>query len=166
MTDIYTLESSAGVIVAMGGQTPNNIALGLHHQRVKILGTSPEMIDMAENRYKFSRLLDSLEVDQPSWKELNSYEESEKFCDQVGYPVLVRPSYVLSGAAMNVVHSREDLSNYLNQAASVSPGELFFKKKTKNKNKDNVGERKMGVVRFGCRPPGCHLQIHHGSQGD
>ena len=83
VADIYALESSAGVIVAMGGQTPNNIALGLHHQRLKILGTSPEMIDMAENRYKFSRLLDSLGVDQPSWKELNSYEESEKFCDQV-----------------------------------------------------------------------------------
>jgi len=83
VADIYALESSAGVIVAMGGQTPNNIALGLHHQRVKILGTSPDMIDMAENRYKFSRLLDSLGVDQPSWKELNSYEESEKFCDQV-----------------------------------------------------------------------------------
>jgi carbamoyl-phosphate synthase/aspartate carbamoyltransferase len=106
----------------MGGQTPNNIALGLHHQRVKILGTSPEMIDTAENRYKFSRMLDSLEVDQPSWKELTSFEDSEKFCNQVGYPVLVRPSYVLSGAAMNVVHSHDDLSSYLNQAASVSPG--------------------------------------------
>jgi carbamoyl-phosphate synthase/aspartate carbamoyltransferase len=123
--DIYTLESSSGVMVSMGGQTPNNIALSLHHQRVKILGTSPEMIDTAENRYKFSRMLDSLEVDQPSWKELASYEDSEKFCDQVGYPVLVRPSYVLSGAAMNVVHSKEDLSSYLHQAASVSPGTGF-----------------------------------------
>jgi len=120
--DIYTLESSAGVIVAMGGQTPNNIALGLHHQRVKILGTSPEMIDNAENRYKFSRMLDAIGVDQPSWKELASYDDSEKFCEQVGYPVLVRPSYVLSGAAMNVVHSKDDLSAYLNQATSVSPG--------------------------------------------
>lgn len=83
VNDIYTLESSSGVIVAMGGQTPNNIALGLHHQRLKILGTSPEMIDTAENRYKFSRLLDTLGVDQPSWKELASIEEAEKFCDQV-----------------------------------------------------------------------------------
>lgn len=124
--DIYTLESSSGVIVSMGGQTPNNIALGLHHERVKILGTSPEMIDNAENRYKFSRMLDTIGVDQPSWKELASYEDSEKFCDQVGYPVLVRPSYVLSGAAMNVVHSKDDLSAYLKQATNVSPGNHSF----------------------------------------
>jgi carbamoyl-phosphate synthase/aspartate carbamoyltransferase len=104
----------------MGGQTPNNIALALHRQNVKIYGTSPEMIDTAENRYKFSRLLDKIGIDQPTWKELTSFDEASKFCDTVGYPVLVRPSYVLSGAAMNVVSTVDDLSNYLTQAAAVS----------------------------------------------
>ncbi|KAF8881623.1 carbamoyl-phosphate synthase [Infundibulicybe gibba] len=97
--DIYDTERSRGVILAMGGQTPNNIALPLYRQNVKIYGTSPEMIDTAENRYKFSRLC---------------------FCEKVGYPVLVRPSYVLSGAAMNVVSTSDDLSNYLTQATAVS----------------------------------------------
>lgn len=118
--DIYHLESSSGVIIAMGGQTPNNIALPLHRLNVKILGTSPEMIDGAENRYKFSRMLDRIGVDQPAWKELTSIEEATKFCDKVTYPVLVRPSYVLSGAAMNTVYSKDDLANYLNQAVDVS----------------------------------------------
>lgn len=118
--DIYHLESSSGVIIAMGGQTPNNIALPLHRLNVKILGTSPEMIDGAENRYKFSRMLDRIGVDQPAWKELTSIEEATEFCDKVTYPVLVRPSYVLSGAAMNTVYSKDDLANYLNQAADVS----------------------------------------------
>jgi len=118
--DIYQLESSSGVIISMGGQTPNNIALPLHRLNVKVLGTSPEMIDMAENRYKFSRMLDRIYVDQPAWKELTSVEEATKFCDDVSYPVLVRPSYVLSGAAMNTVYSADDLENYLAQAAEVS----------------------------------------------
>ncbi|KAL1971941.1 hypothetical protein VTN31DRAFT_2029 [Thermomyces dupontii] len=118
--DIYQLESSTGVIMSMGGQTPNNIALPLHRLNVKILGTSPEMIDTAENRYKFSRMLDRIGVDQPAWKELTSIEEAKAFCKQVKYPVLVRPSYVLSGAAMNTVYSEDDLANYLNQAAAVS----------------------------------------------
>lgn len=118
--DIYTLESSSGVIISMGGQTPNNIALPLHRMNVKILGTSPEMIDTAENRYKFSRMLDRIAVDQPAWKELTSIEEATEFCDRVSYPVLVRPSYVLSGAAMNTVYSKHDLANYLNQAVDVS----------------------------------------------
>ncbi|KAF7305517.1 Bifunctional pyrimidine biosynthesis protein [Mycena chlorophos] len=118
--DIYDAERSRGVILSMGGQTPNNIALPLYRQNVKIYGTSPEMIDTAENRYKFSRLLDEIGVDQPLWKELTSYEEAEAFCDKVGYPVLVRPSYVLSGAAMNVVSTVDDLSNYLTQATDVS----------------------------------------------
>ncbi|KAI0051295.1 carbamoyl-phosphate synth [Auriscalpium vulgare] len=118
--DIYDTERSRGVILSMGGQTPNNIALPLHRQNVKIYGTSPEMIDTAENRYKFSRLLDEIGVDQPLWKELTSFEEAETFCETVGYPVLVRPSYVLSGAAMNVVSTGDDLSNYLKQAADVS----------------------------------------------
>jgi carbamoyl-phosphate synthase/aspartate carbamoyltransferase len=118
--DIYDAERSRGVILAMGGQTPNNIALPLYRQNVKIYGTSPEMIDTAENRYKFSRLLDEIGVDQPLWKELTSFEEAETFCEKVGYPVLVRPSYVLSGAAMNVVSTGDDLSNYLTQATAVS----------------------------------------------
>lgn len=118
--DIYQLESSSGVIISMGGQTPNNIALPLHRLNVEILGTSPEMIDTAENRYKFSRMLDRIGVDQPAWKELTSMEEATEFCKKVGYPVLVRPSYVLSGAAMNTVYSKHDLANYLNQAAEVS----------------------------------------------
>ncbi|KAJ5945906.1 Carbamoyl-phosphate synthase large subunit [Penicillium verhagenii] len=118
--DIYQLETSSGVIMSMGGQTPNNIALPLHRLNVNILGTSPEMIDGAENRYKFSRMLDRIGVDQPAWKELTSIEEAREFCNKVSYPVLVRPSYVLSGAAMNTVYSEDDLANYLNQAADVS----------------------------------------------
>ncbi|KAI9713556.1 MAG: hypothetical protein M1820_000938 [Bogoriella megaspora] len=118
--DIYQMESSAGVMLSMGGQTPNNIALPLNRLSVKILGTSPEMIDTAENRYKFSRMLDRIGVDQPQWKELTSFEEAEEFCTKVTYPVLVRPSYVLSGAAMNTVYSKDDLANYLQQAADVS----------------------------------------------
>ncbi|ANZ75894.1 BA75_02017T0 [Komagataella pastoris] len=119
--DIYDVEQSSGVIISMGGQTSNNIALPLHRQNVKILGTSPEMIDSAENRYKFSRMLDRIGVDQPAWKELTSIEEAEDFADMVSYPVLVRPSYVLSGAAMNTVYSRDDLASYLTQAVEVSP---------------------------------------------
>ncbi|KAA8898616.1 hypothetical protein DIURU_004636 [Diutina rugosa] len=119
--DIYDLEESAGVIISMGGQTSNNIALSLHRQNVKILGTSPEMIDSAENRYKFSRMLDQIGVDQPAWKELTSIAEAEEFAEKVSYPVLVRPSYVLSGAAMNTVYSRADLASYLSQAVDVSP---------------------------------------------
>ncbi|WFD01455.1 Carbamoyl-phosphate synthase [Malassezia obtusa] len=118
--DIYEMEQSSGVIISMGGQTPNNIALPLHRQGVKVLGTSPEMIDMAENRYKFSRMLDKIDVDQPMWKELTSLEDAYATCARFGYPVLVRPSYVLSGAAMNVVYSPEDLSSYLSQAAAIN----------------------------------------------
>jgi carbamoyl-phosphate synthase/aspartate carbamoyltransferase len=118
--DIYELESASGVLIAMGGQTPNNIALPLHRLNVKVLGTSPEMIDNAENRYKFSRMLDRIGVDQPTWKELTSFDEAKQFCNKVSYPVLVRPSYVLSGAAMNTVYSEADLESYLSQAAEVS----------------------------------------------
>ena len=118
--DIYQLEAAGGVIISMGGQTPNNIALQLHRANVSILGTSPEMIDMAENRYKFSRMLDRIGVDQPLWKELTSHEAAVTFCTNVGYPVLVRPSYVLSGAAMNTVYSEGDLASYLRQAVEVS----------------------------------------------
>ena len=118
--DIYQLEDSGGVVISMGGQTPNNIALQLHRANVTILGTSPEMIDTAENRYKFSRMLDRIGVDQPQWKELTSHEDAVSFCSTVGYPVLVRPSYVLSGAAMNTVYSEGDLASYLRQAVEVS----------------------------------------------
>lgn len=118
--DIYDVEQSRGVVLSMGGQTPNNIALPLFRQNVHILGTSPEMIDTAENRFKFSRLLDKIGVDQPLWKELTSFEDAQGFCQKVNYPVLVRPSYVLSGAAMNVVYTEDDLSNYLTQATAVS----------------------------------------------
>ncbi|KAI0390977.1 pyrABCN [Xylariaceae sp. FL0594] len=118
--DIYQMESASGVLGAMGGQTPNNIALPLLRSGIKVLGTSPEMIDRAENRYKFSRMLDEIGVDQPTWKELTSFEEAKAFCQKVTYPVLVRPSYVLSGAAMNTVYSEADLELYLQQAADVS----------------------------------------------
>jgi len=117
---IYDMEKSSGVIISMGGQTPNNVSLPLHRQNVKIFGTSPEMIDNAENRYKFSRMLDKIGVDQPRWKELTAIEEAHLFFETVGYLVLVRPSYVLSGAAMNVAYSADDLSAYLAQAAQVS----------------------------------------------
>lgn len=118
--DIYQLTNSGGVVVSMGGQTSNNIALSLYRQNVKILGTSPEMIDGAENRYKFSRMLDSIGIDQPAWKELTSISEAQQFAQKVSYPVLVRPSYVLSGAAMNVCYSDQDLKKYLNEAVAVS----------------------------------------------
>ncbi len=118
--DIYEYERSAGIIVSMGGQLANNIAMRLHRQSARILGTTPEMIDGAENRYKFSRMLDRIEVDQPQWKELTSIVDAKSFCVDVGYPVLVRPSYVLSGASMNVVHRPEDLEAYLTEAATVS----------------------------------------------
>ncbi|KAG8993412.1 hypothetical protein FRB94_010815 [Tulasnella sp. JGI-2019a] len=118
--DIYDIEQSRGVILSMGGQTPNNIALPLYRQNVHIFGTSPEMIDTAENRFKFSRMLDKIGVDQPLWRELSSFEDAQEFCKKVAYPVLVRPSYVLSGAAMNVVYTEDDLSNYLTQATAVS----------------------------------------------
>lgn len=118
--DIYECEHSAGIIVSMGGQLANNIAMRLHRQSARILGTTPEMIDSAENRYKFSRMLDRIDVDQPQWKELSSIVDAKAFCLDVGYPVLVRPSYVLSGAAMNVCHRHEDLELYLTEAATVS----------------------------------------------
>ncbi|CCK69380.1 bifunctional carbamoylphosphate synthetase/aspartate transcarbamylase KNAG_0C02690 [Huiozyma naganishii CBS 8797] len=118
--DIYEIEQSEGVVVSMGGQTSNNIAMSLHRENVKILGTSPDMIDSAENRFKFSRMLDQIDVDQPAWKELTSMDEAEDFANKVGYPVLVRPSYVLSGAAMNTVYSKNDLEAYLKQAVEVS----------------------------------------------
>lgn len=118
--DVYELESSDGIILSMGGQLPNNIAMDLHRQSAKVLGTSPESIDSAENRFKFSRMLDRKGILQPRWKELTNLQSAIDFCEEVGYPCLVRPSYVLSGAAMNVAHSNQDLETYLNAASEVS----------------------------------------------
>ena len=118
--DILELESPKGVIVSTGGQIPNNLALRLHKQQIPIMGTSPVSIDRAEDRHKFSTMLDQLDVDQPVWQELTSMDEIHKFVDRVGFPVLIRPSYVLSGAAMNVVSNRDELEDYLTLAAKVS----------------------------------------------
>ena len=118
--DVIDLEQPRGVIVSVGGQIPNNLAMKLHRQSVPILGTSPVSIDRAENRNKFSAMLDQLGIDQPAWQELTSLDEMKAFIDKVGYPVLVRPSYVLSGAAMNVCHNEEELTRFLQMAAEVS----------------------------------------------
>jgi carbamoyl-phosphate synthase large subunit len=119
--DIYRREKPRGVVLSMGGQIPNNIALKCHRAGMRILGTAPESIDRAENRYKFSKLLDELGIDQPAWRELRSVREASAFARAVGYPVLVRPSYVLSGAAMTVVFDERDLELYLEKASRVSP---------------------------------------------
>ena len=144
--DIYNLEAPEGIILSMGGQLPNNIAMELHRQRARILGTLPESIDCAENRFKFSRMLDRIGISQPRyltlwptlnlsklkfnyhgcsllkrrWKELTNLKSAIEFSDDVGYPCLVRPSYVLSGAAMNVAHSHQDLETYLSKASAIS----------------------------------------------
>ena len=118
--DVIDLEQPNGVIVSVGGQIPNNLAMKLHRQSVPILGTSPISIDRAENRHKFSAMLDQLGIDQPAWKELTSIEDMEAFVEKVGYPVLVRPSYVLSGAAMNVCYNEEELKEFLQMAKEVS----------------------------------------------
>ncbi len=118
--DICEKELPGGIIVSMGGQIPNNLALPLHNAGVRILGTSPISIDTAEDRHKFSRLLDDLGIRQPEWEELTSLEEAERFADGVGYPVLIRPSYVLSGAAMSIALGRHELKEYLQKASDVS----------------------------------------------
>ena len=118
--DVIELESPRGVIVSVGGQIPNNLAMKLHRQGVPVLGTSPVDIDRAENRDKFSAMLDKLGIDQPAWRALTSFEDVKEFVDEVGYPVLVRPSYVLSGAAMNVCYDDEELHRFLNMATEVS----------------------------------------------
>ena len=118
--DVIDLESPRGVIVSVGGQIPNNLAMKLHRQGVPVLGTSPVDIDRAENRDKFSAMLDKLGVDQPAWRALTSFDDIKEFVSEVGYPVLVRPSYVLSGAAMNVCYDDEELHRFLNMATEVS----------------------------------------------
>ena len=118
--DIIELENPHGVILSVGGQIPNNLAVRLDNFGVNILGTQAHKIDNAENRHKFSSMLDDLEIDQPRWKELTSLSDIEVFVDEVGYPVLVRPSYVLSGAAMNVCSNYDELKNFLQLAADIS----------------------------------------------
>uniref|UniRef100_A0A8C5P484 Multifunctional protein CAD n=1 Tax=Jaculus jaculus TaxID=51337 RepID=A0A8C5P484_JACJA len=118
--DIYELENPEGVILSMGGQLPNNMAMALHRQQCRVLGTSPEAIDSAENRFKFSRLLDTIGISQPQWRELSDLESARQFCQTVRYPCVVRPSYVLSGAAMNVAYTDGDLERFLSSAAAVS----------------------------------------------
>lgn len=118
--DIIDLESPKGVIVSVGGQIPNNLAMKLHRQNVPILGTSPVSIDRAENRHKFSAMLDQLGIDQPRWGELTTQDEIDQFIEKVGFPVLIRPSYVLSGAAMNVCYDKEQMITFLSAAAKVS----------------------------------------------
>lgn len=118
--DILDLEMPRGVIVSVGGQIPNNLAMKLYRQQVPVLGTSPVSIDRAENRHKFSAMLDQLGIDQPRWKEMTNMEEIKSFIEEVGFPVLIRPSYVLSGAAMNVCYDFEQVERFLDQAAKVS----------------------------------------------
>ena len=118
--DVTDLEAPKGVIVSVGGQIPNNLAMRLDQENVPILGTSAEDIDRAEDRHKFSAMLDEAGIDQPRWREMTSLEDIYDFVDNVGFPVLVRPSYVLSGAAMNVVSNREELEHFLTLATNVS----------------------------------------------
>ncbi len=118
--DIIDYEKATGTVVSMGGQIPNTLALPLHKEKVKILGTSPVNIDRAEDRHKFSTLLDRLGVEQPQWKELTTIDQAKSFAKRVGYPVLIRPSYVLSGAAMNIAYNEEGLDEYLESASHVS----------------------------------------------
>lgn len=118
--DIYELEDQAKLVLAFGGQVPNNLAMRAFKAGIKVFGTSPENIDSAEDRQKFSSLLDSLDVDQPVWGSFKTTEEALRFARRVGYPVLVRPSYVLSGAAMNVANSAKELKEYLGNAAEIS----------------------------------------------
>ena len=118
--DIIDLEQPRGVVVSVGGQIPNNLAMRLHNYGVPILGTSPTDIDRAENRDKFSAMLDRLGIDQPAWRALTSFDDIKSFVEQVGFPVLVRPSYVLSGAAMNVCYNYDELERFLEMATEVS----------------------------------------------
>ena len=118
--DICSLEKPFGVIVSVGGQIPNNLALPLSRAGIKLLGTTAESIDRAEDRNKFSSVVDSLGIDQPRWSELTTKEDVDRFVSEVGFPVLVRPSYVLSGAAMNVCYNYEDLWRFLDMAVDVS----------------------------------------------
>ncbi len=118
--DIYDKEKPSGLVLSFGGQIPNNLALPLSKCGVKILGTKPKSIDIVEDRHKFSKILDELGLDQPEWKELTSLKDAKEFCFRVGYPIIIRPSYVLSGSAMSVVYSEEDLEEFLKKATTLS----------------------------------------------
>ncbi len=118
--DIYDKENLSGVIVSMGGQVPNNLAVKLHDAGIKIIGTSPKQIDNAESRHKFSKILDKLGIDQPEWNEVTTLEAAKEFAAKIGYPLLIRPSYVLSGAAMSIVLSDEELEIYLKKATELN----------------------------------------------
>jgi carbamoyl-phosphate synthase small subunit len=120
VSDICEFECPQGVVISVGGQTPNNLAMGLAESGIPIVGTSVDAIDACENRFKFSKLCDSLRIDQPSWSQFTAVDEAFHFCKTAGYPVLVRPSYVLSGAAMRVVHADSELESFLQKAAVVS----------------------------------------------
>src|SRR5258708_4310906 len=120
IADIYEFENPRGIIVSVGGQTPNNRAQSLHKYGATILGTSPVDIDRAEDRNKFSSLLDRLKIKQPAWQAFSTLETLEKFVEKIGFPVVIRPSYVLSGSAMNVCYSKEDLEKYLEEATKIS----------------------------------------------
>ena len=119
--DIVDLENPKGIIVSVGGQIANNLALSLHKAGYPILGTPAQSIDQAENRQKFSSLLNTLDIDQPAWQEVTSLDKAKEFAKKVGYPILVRPSYVLSGAAMNTVFNEQELSKFLHDATIISP---------------------------------------------
>lgn len=118
--DIYDKENPNGIIVSMGGQVPNNLSVKLHNAGITIIGTSPEQIDNAESRHKFSKILDEIEVDQPEWKEVTKLDDAKTFAEKVGYPVLIRPSYVLSGAAMSIVLTEDELEFYLKKATELN----------------------------------------------
>lgn len=118
--DIYDKENPRGIIVSMGGQVPNNLAMKLHNAGLKIIGTSPEQIDNAESRHTFSKILDRIGVDQPEWNEVTTLDDAKIFANKVGYPVLIRPSYVLSGAAMSIVLTEDELEMYLKKATELN----------------------------------------------
>lgn len=120
IADIYDFENPLGTIISVGGQTPNNRAQALDQYGINILGTDPKNIDRAEDRNKFSSLLDKLKIKQPAWKAFSTLSEAEKFAEEIGYPVLIRPSYVLSGSAMNICFNKQDLEKYLAEATSIS----------------------------------------------
>lgn len=156
--DIAEFEKEEGIIVSVGGQIANNLALPLEKQGRHLLGTSGESIDQAENRDRFSSLLHELGIDQPAWERVTSLEKAKEFSNKVGYPVLIRPSYVLSGAAMSVATSEEDLEDYLKKAASISLDHttVIFKfiEKAKELEVDGIAEK--GIVR---KDP-CHLRTY------
>lgn len=143
--DIYEYEKPLGIIISMGGQIPNNLALKLHDNNVWILGTSPHSIDKCEDRNKFSSILDRLEIDQPLWQELANLNQAKKFANRISYPVLIRPSYVLSGSAMKVCHDDKSLEEYIKEHAAISkdfPVVISkFEEGAKEIEIDGVGQR-------------------------